>query len=58
MEKGLYAGGVNKMQHKTSKSYQKFAYQDTAEIIQQINKEIENFIIETVHQERKNYAVL
>ncbi len=23
-----------------------------------INKEIENFIIETVHQERKNYAVL
>lgn len=46
------------MQHKTSKSYQKFAYQDTAEIIQQINKEIENFIIETVHQERKNYAVL
>lgn len=46
------------MQHKTSKPYQKFAYQDKAEIIQQINKEIENFIIETVHQERKNYAVL
>lgn len=25
---------------------------------EQVNKEIENFIIETVHQERKNYAVL
>ena len=64
MEKGLYAGGVNKMQHKTilsqggtvhywiarndnvsdcivfthglSKTYQKFTYQDTAEILHSI----------------------
>ena len=25
---------------------------------EQVNKEIEKFIIETVHKERKNYAVL
>ena len=25
---------------------------------EQVNKEIEKFIIETIHKERKNYAVL